>query len=437
MTENFRTAFFLSAFAIFATAASGQEVLTLDEAVAVTMQNNFDIRMARTSAEIETENNTLGNAGFLPTVDAMFLQEYDLNNVRQQFVSGDIQEGTGLQNERMNFAVMMDWTVFGGFAAVTNSQRLDIFEKQGEIETRMQVENTLMELFSVYYEAVSLKKQIDAVQSAIEISSQRLTFAEKERSLGAGSGLQVLQARVDMNTDSAALVRQEYELRRVKSVINELMGRAPDTEFETESEIRLGELMAFDDLSRQASVSNAELFAARNEAEVSKLDVRTAQSTYYPEVALQGLYNFQTSESEAGFLVNSRLSGLTYGLTARWTLFGGLNNRREAKVAKLRSDIARDNLAMSELRLQGELYRVYESYLMARRLFSLEQRSADVANENLEIVTEQMKLGSINALELREAQRNMVDAEFRLIQAGYEAKMAEADLLRISGELTK
>lgn len=437
MTGIFKTAFFSSTLVMLATAVAGQEVLTLDEAVSMTMQSNFDIRMARTAADIEAENNTLGNAGFLPTVDAEFLQEFDLNDVRQEFVSGDVREGTGLQNERMNFAVLMDWTVFGGFAAVTNSKRLEIFEKQGQIETRLQVESTLMELFSVYYQAVSLKKQITAVESAIEVSSQQLSFAEERKTLGSGSGLEVLQARVDMNTDSAALVRQQFELRRVKSVINELMGRAPDTEFDTESEIRLNDLMAFDDLLQQASASNAELFAARNESEVSKLDVRTAESNYYPEVALQGLYNFQTSESEAGFLVTNRLSGFTYGLTARWALFGGFNNHREAKVAKLRSEIAKDNLAYSELRMRGELYRVYESYVMARRLFTLEERSADVANENLEIVAEQMKLGSINALELREARRNMVDAEFRLIQAGYEAKMAEADLLRISGELTR
>ncbi|MCA1752608.1 MAG: TolC family protein, partial [Flavobacteriales bacterium] len=232
MTGIFKAALLFSGFVIFAKATAGQEVLTLDEAVALTMQSNFDIRMARTAADIETENNTLGNAGFLPTVDAEFLQEFDLNEVRQEFVSGDIREGTGLQNERMNFAVLMDWTVFGGFAAVTNSKRLDIFEKQGEIETRLQVESTLMELFSVYYEAVSLKKQISALESAIEVSSQQLSFAEERKTLGSGSGLEVLQARVDMNTDSAALVRQQFELRRVKSVINELMGRAPDTEFE-------------------------------------------------------------------------------------------------------------------------------------------------------------------------------------------------------------
>lgn len=436
MTGSIRLFSLFTAFACICS-ADAQELLTADEAVAAVLLNNFDIRLARTAAEIEAENNTLGNAGHLPTVDGTFLQEYDLNNVRQQFVSGDVQEGTGLQNERMNFAVLADWTVFGGFAAVTEKQRLEIFEKQGEVATRIQIEAVLMELFAAYYEAVSLKKELSAIESAIRISSERLRFAEKEQSLGAGSGLQVLQAKVDMNADSAALVRREFELRRIKSVINELMGREPDVPFNTADEIVLDPLMAFDELSQKASAANAELFNARWDAKAGELETKTARASYYPELGLQGMYNFQTSESEAGFLVSSRLSGLTYGLTARWNLFGGFNTRREVKTAKLRNEMAQVNLEQTELRMRGELYRVYESYLMARRLFSIEQKNAEVARQNLDIAAEQMRLGSINALELREAQRNSVDAEFRLIEAAFEAKMAEADLLRLSGGLTE
>ncbi len=415
--------------------ANAQELLRIQDAKIQAIENNFDIRVARSIAEESRENNTLGNAGYLPTIIANSNIERDLNNTRFVFVSGDIQEGEGLENQRFGMAVVMDYTLFGGFAVVNERQRLELFEKQGELQLRVQMETTIAGLLAAYYESMAIKRQIDAIESALEISTQRLQFTEERLRLGSGSGLEVLQARVDLNADSAALVRQQLELKRMKSVVNELMARDPSIPFALEEGIDLGALMPYEEVAQKTRAVNVNLFMARNEARITALDEKVAQAAYYPEIALQGLYNFQTSEQQAGFLVESRLSGFTYGLTARWTLFGGFNNRREAKVAKIRAEIGQVSLEQQELQLQGELYRVYETYLTARQLFQLEGRNVEVARENLDIAQEQMRLGSINALELREAQRNSVDAEFRLIQAAYEAKMAETDLLRLSGGL--
>lgn len=420
---------------LYAFAAKGQELLRIEDAKVQAIENNFDIRVARSMAEVERENNTAGNAGQLPTIVAVTDIERDLNNTRFVFVSGDVQEGEGLENQRFGAAVVMDYTLFGGFAVVNEKQRLEIFEKQGELSLRVQMETTISNLLATYYEAMAIEQQIAAIESALEISAQRLQFTEERSRIGSGSGLEVLQARVDLNADSAALVRQQLELKRMKSVVNELMARDPSIPFSLQEGIDLGPLMPYEEVAQKARAVNVDLFMARNAARIAALDEKVAQANYYPEIALQGLYNFQTSEQQAGFLVESRLSGFTYGLTARWTLFGGFNNRREAKVAKIRSEMGQIGLEQQELQLQGELYRVYETYLTARQLFALEGRNVDVARENLDIAQEQMRLGSINALQLREAQRNSVDAEFRLIQAAYEAKMAETDLLRLSGGL--
>ncbi len=435
MTVNTNLTAILLALILFAFTANGQEMLSIEEAKVQAIENNFDIRIARSMAEVESENNTAGNAGMLPSVVVTSDIERDLNNTRFVFVSGDVQEGEGLENQRFGLAAVMDYTIFGGFAVVNEKQRLEIFEKQGELGLRVQMETAIAALLAAYYEAMAIERQIAAIASALEVSSQRLQFTEERGRLGSGSGLEVLQARVDLNADSAALVRQQLELKRMKSVVNELMARDPSIDFALEQAIDLGPFMPHEEVAQKAYAVNVDLFIARNEARIAALDQKVAEAAYYPEIALQGLYNFQTSEQQAGFLVESRLSGFTYGLTARWTLFGGFNNRREAKVAKIRAEMGQIGLEQRELQLKGELYRVYETYLTARQLFDLERRNVEVAGQNLDIAKEQMRLGSINALELREAQRNSVDAEFRLIQAAYEAKMAETDLLRLSGGL--
>ena len=47
-----------------------QDTLRIEEAVQKGLEKNFAIRIARNNAEIAGNNNTLGNAGFLPVLTA-------------------------------------------------------------------------------------------------------------------------------------------------------------------------------------------------------------------------------------------------------------------------------------------------------------------------------------------------------------------------------
>jgi len=78
---------------------------------------------------------------------------------------------------------------------------------------------------------------------------------------------------------------------------------------------------------------------------------------------------------------------------------------------------------------------VYQSYLNALRLIELEQQSLDIAEQSQEIALERFRLGTIDSIELREAQQTLINAENRLIIAQVEAKNAETELLRLSGQL--
>ena len=77
----------------------------------------------------------------------------------------------------------------------------------------------------------------------------------------------------------------------------------------------------------------------------------------------------------------------------------------------------------------------YENYNTYLDLIKLEQRNVDIAKENLDITLAKYRLGSIAPLELREAQRNAIDAQNRFIEMQYQAKIAETTLKTISGSI--
>ena len=71
------------------------------------------------------------------------------------------------------------------------------------------------------------------------------------------------------------------------------------------------------------------------------------------------------------------------------------------------------------------------------RLLNLERQNLVAARENHEIAKERYLLGDLSGIEMREAQKSLLDAEERILSAEYDTKICEISLLQISGKITK
>jgi outer membrane protein TolC len=80
---------------------------------------------------------------------------------------------------------------------------------------------------------------------------------------------------------------------------------------------------------------------------------------------------------------------------------------------------------------------VYESYKNAINRLDLEAENLKIAQQYLDLILKKYELSQATAIEIREAQRTFEDAAFRLIALRFQAKQAEIELLRVSGELVK
>ena len=67
----------------------------------------------------------------------------------------------------------------------------------------------------------------------------------------------------------------------------------------------------------------------------------------------------------------------------------------------------------------------------------LEEENIVLVRENLFIARERYRLGISTFIEMREAQQNLADASSRLIQARYNTKAAEIELLRLRGDIVR
>lgn len=412
-----------------------QQTLTLENAIQISLENNFGLQISRNLQEEAGNNSTLGNAGLLPSIDLSGSRTESIED--SEFRSAD---GTGRSNEdarstNTSASINLNWTVFDGLTSVARYQKLNRLKDISDEQLRLDTERLVSMVASSYYNVIRISEQIKVLENNIEVSMERIEIEETKVDLGSGSEYELLQAQSDLNADRAAFIRESNRLNEAKILLNELLGRDPNTDFLVETDIDVNRNLPEDDLYNRLMDENAQLAIARFEQEVSSLEEREIRGERLPEISITSGYRFNRSENDGGFFQFNETTGFSVGLTARVNIFNGFNLNRRIQNAKIRSKNADLNLESQRLRLESEFRTIYRTYQNSIQLVDLEEENLSNAEETLDIALERFRLGSISSLEFREAQRTFIAAENRLISAKYEAKIAETELLEITGEI--
>ena len=426
-------------FAVTCNCAFAQDTLSVEEALAIGLENNYSILISANDSDIAGNNRSLGNAGFLPTLTATGTRSYSIQNSEQEFADGGIPNSSteDARSNTTNASASLSWTIFDGLRMFTTYEKLTELQVLGEEQFRLTLENTVASIIGAYFNIIRQQKIYDVLQSTVEVSEQRIAIAETRKDLGSGSEYDLLQARADLNADRAAVIRQDVLLNDAKILLNELLSRDVETEFAVQQTIPVDEGLEYSELLQQALSNNKGLTVARINRQVAELEIKEIQGERFPEVDLSAGYSYNRNESGAGFIALNQSDGFNYGITARLNIFDGFNTNRQIQNAKIRLKNQELTLQDEELRVEGGLSAEFKNYLNSLELVKLESENLTYAEQSLEIALERFKLGTINSIELREVQRTLISAESRLIQAQFEAKIAETELQRISGKLTQ
>jgi outer membrane protein len=419
----------------FNTKLLAQEKLTLQEAITIALKNNYDIKLVSNDLAIAKNNVNPGNAGLLPTVGADFSTGGSRQNTVQTQASGTQKITDGARSTNMSYGVGLDWTIFDGFKMFATYDRLRALEKQGEVNAKGVILGTIAQVVTAYYDLVKQQQLVIAADSAIDVSALRLKIADNKLQLGKGSKLDLLAAKVDYNADTSNYLQQKNVAVTYMVRLNQLMVRPLDIRFTVTNDIAIDQNLIYTTLAGQTESLNPDLQAAMINKKIAELNLKEVKANRYPQVSLNSGYEFNKSTTPTGFNTQLRANGLTYGLTASINIFNGFlqrQNERNAKIAINSSDLTFDKVKLDILSQLSTAFQNYSTYL---ELVKLEQKNVDIAKQNLSITLDKYRLGSIPPLELREAQRNAIDANSRYVETQYQAKLAEITLKEISGTL--
>lgn len=414
-----------------------QDTLSLSDAIEIGLAQNFNIRIARNNQQVAENNYSPGNAGFLPTigVNGSYLQE--VQDTRQVFASSDTppQIRDNAKSSSLAAEAFVNWVIFDGTQMFVNYQQLQELKNVETANTEAAIENTIADISSAFYAVILAKAQLDVFQETLNVSQERMDIAQAKYRVGKVSKLEFLTARVDYNADRSALIQQQQVFYNAKVALNNLLNRSPETDFEVPGTIDPNLSLDKDALQNQLINNNPNLIAAQNSQNVAYLEMKRLRTQYLPVISLNGGYSYNTLEAQAGFILSRRSNGLYYGATASWNLFDGFNRRRNVQNARIGIETSQLEVENARQSLLAELERNFASYKNSIQLLELEQANLEVAKENTQIALQRYRLGNTNNLELREVQQNAVEAESRLINAIYNIKIAEIELLRLSGQV--
>jgi outer membrane protein len=417
-----------------------QKLLTLEDAIATALQNNYDIRISKNDSAIAALDYSYRNAVFLPRINATAGEVWNRNNQKQEFASGTKREGD-VKSNNLTASVSMNWTLFdGGKMFVTRNKASELI-KLGELGIKDQVINTVADVVNTYYNIVRQKQQLKAIEEQMSISQTRVDLSQRKLEIGVGAKPDVLQSKVDLNAQKSAQLRQQTLILQLKETLNQSMNVAANSSYEVTDSIPFINNLSLNDIQNNIDNTNTLLQWQKKNIEIAGLTLKERKAERWPILSFNSAYNINRNNNDIALnpalpLFN-RNRGYNFGFGATIPILNNRNTNRLIKQAEMNIDFQRLVYDNQKSLLNLGVINAFKDYELQKQALELEESNILLAKENVTIILETYKLGQATYLQLREAQKSLEDAYNRLIAARYNTKLAETELMRLKGDLVK
>ena len=438
MKRIYKWSYVLVAFVSFQ--MMGQDsVLSKQEAVNAALDSNFGIKISYNQVEVAENNQSIWNSGYLPSLTGVAGASYDLDDRTTEIEEQETIEQKDLENELYRGSLNVDYLLFDGLGRYYNYKSLKEEYNLSRLEARETVENTILQLFTVYFEIARLYENIDVLEETLRISKERVVRAQYQFDYGQTNNLAVLNARVDVNNDSINLIQARQQLHNTKRDLNVLLDREiDDRDYIVDTTVNFIPRLQLDLMIENAEENNVRLLQGEKAITISKYDIKVSKSGYLPSVGLTGSYGWNRNVSaESAFFPGSTTTtnGLSAGLNLTWNIFDGGRTRVQVQNAKINSETRELLKQQIELEVKRDIANALGTYENKLYVFHVQEENVATNLDNFNRTQEQYKLGQVTSIEFRQAQINLLNARTSLNLAKYDAKLAELELLRLTGQL--
>jgi len=414
---------------------SAQKALTMEEAVSIALKNNYDILVARNDAGIAKANNTAGNAGMLPTVEAIGSVNYENNNQHQKLSDGSENNYPSVSTTSVGAGAQLSWTLFDGGKMFVTKNKLTEVEALGEIQFKEKVLQTVYSVIAAYYDVVRQKQQLSSINEALRYNKERVIIAQAGLSAGSLIKTDLLQAKIDMNVTMENAINQQFNIDVSRKTLNNLLVQGADTSFQISDSIPLDYFPDRNTLLQKLNASNSSILGFQKQKDIAQLTIKENKSNYLPMVNFNAGYFLSQTDNSRGSALSNNLLGPQIGGSIVIPLFSAGENKRKVSVARFQSLSAEYDLQKIKLQVNTQFENTFTEFENQQQLLEIEKENNELTKENIQISLDRLRLGQTVSLEVRQAQEDYVQSCTRLINFRYNLKMAETKLKQLVSTL--
>ena len=418
------------------TSITAQKLVSISEAIELALENNYGIKIISNNKEIAKNNAGVLNSGYLPTVTSSSGATFNRDNLEAEFANGESTALNGAKSSRYNASINLNYTLFDGLGRYYDYKRLKETYKLSELQARETIENTIAQLYVVYYNVAQVTENVTVLEKTLTVSKDRITRASYQFEYGQGTMLNVLNAQVDINNDSINLINAKQQLVNTKRDLNVVLGNVISSEFRVDTTIDFKLDIDQNDLANKVKSNNVNLLQLDKNIMINTFIVKANKSGYLPSLGLTGSYGWNKGNNNAAsFVAVSTNTGLSGGLSLSWNLFdGGATATRvtNAKIELENSSLEKESMVID---IERNFNNAWDDYQNKLTIFQVQENNIITSTNNFNRTQEKYKLGQATSIEFRQAQLNLINSELNRNQAKYAAKIAELTVLQLSGEL--
>lgn len=412
-----------------------EDSLTVQQAIQYAVNHNYGILISKNLVDIGKLNNSWANAGAYPVVSASTSKLIGVNNIEQKLNNGNNIKKNGAVNQNLNAGINVNWNILNGFKLFATKKRLEEIEKSGQYTFKKNLDEIIYNVVLAYFNIVKLKEQSKATQQQIQLYQDRLRIAEMKYKVGTSAKFELLQAEVDLNEQRSNLLTIHNSINIAKNDLYTFMGRYADTSYKVADTMMINPIPDLASVQNKINQQNPDILLANSNLEILRQTRTEINAGRLPTVILNGNYNFIRNASGAGFTLFNQTFGPSASIGLSVPLFTGGLIKRQLKVNEIQ--LKDQALTIDQMRLNANnaAHKAYLNYFNALEVIALEKNNLVLNTENVFIAAQRFKELNITSIELRQVQLSYIDAENKLFNALYQAKIAETELSLLTGDI--
>ena len=405
--------------------------LSLEDAVSLAGQNNYDIRISAEQAEAARAQFQQANAVFLPQlsieetairttdpINAFGIKLSQKSITAADFAPAVLNDPDAISN--FNTRLSFQQPVFNLDGIYERSAAQSAYKSAREMAEYTQFYQTFL-VKQYYYQIVLLREKRDVINGSVEVAKSIVKQSNDYFDQGLITKADLLEAKVQLSKATEELIRTENEIESTIDTFSLLIGDQLSYSVEFSDDLEIDQVLQ--PQFTQSEFKNSGLDAMNFKLEATRNALKASKFKFLPRLNVFGSYEFNDDQ-----LIGLENSNYTLGASLRWDLFKGSQNLNSVKQKKAELKTMELSYNQEAAKLNNAVRKAERSLEETIQLIGLNQLSAEQAQEDFSIRKNRYDQGLEKVSDLLIAENQSIQMQLMLLQSQFEYKVNLASL---------